>query len=707
MRILQMVPSLESGGVETGTVDISRALKKKGHDVYVMSSGGELVKELVKAGVQHVTYPIHSKSLASLFLVRAVADFIRRHGIDIVHARSRVPAWIGYLATRRLDASFITTCHGYYSNHWLSRVMGWGKEVIVISRVVGRHMIDDFEVSSERIHLIHRGVDLSRYRYDPNKYDRPGSKNRFVIANIGRISPIKGHQHFIKAVHLARQYAPSLEGWIVGSPDRGRESYLIELEGLVRKLGLEQKIRFLGTRRDIPEILAQADLLALTTNVPEAFGRVLIEAGASGTAVVSTQVGGVVEIVEHNRSGLLVPVNDVEMLAKSFVDLAGHPEKCAGLAHALRQKVEENFSLDRMVDKTLDVYEMARSQRRILVMKLGSLGDLILAVPSLRMLRKKFPRAAVSLIVDSRWYGVMNGCPYLDEIWAYDRARKKARWPRLLKLAKRLRERRFDLSVDLQNNFKSHLLAFLAGIPKRLGYGRGWSSRLLTHSVARSGDLLSPVEQQFRVLNLAGVSDLEDHLEFWLKEEDKQAAESLLEEAWVNPTQKVIGFSLAASARWPTKNWPVDHFVQLASELGAKMNSRIFLLGDAHALPLAEAFEKQGFPFVTNLVNKTSLPLLMALIGRLDVLVTGDSAPMHIAAALGTKFVALFGPTEPARHLPPGKNFAVLKKELPCSPCYEGRCRAREFLCMPMIRPDEVFRAVVQMLEVEKEVSAP
>jgi len=697
-----MLPRLQSGGVETGTIDLAKALKKMGHEVFVMSGGGELVRELVKAGIQHATLPVHAKSLTALFLIKPVADFIRQERIDIVHARSRVPAWIGYVAARKTGSTFITTCHGYYSDHYLSKVMGWGKEVIVISRILGRHMIDDFGVSPARIHLIYRGVDLSQYSFHPAKYFSERHREKFIIANIGRLTPIKGHPHFIKAFLFARQRIPNLEGWIVGGPDKGKEKYLDELKDLVKKLGLEKEVLFLGKRDDIPSILEQADVLTLTTNVPEAFGRVLIEAGASGTAVVATQVGGVVEVVEHEKTGLLVPVNDEQELARSWIELYEHPEKAREYAEALREKVERDFSLENMVEKTVRVYEQGITHKRILITKLGSLGDLILAVPSFRMIRKKYPKAFMTLLVDSRWYGVMKLCPYLDEVWTFDRHRKRGRWGRLFKLAKRLRAERFDLAVDLQNNSKTHLLTFLAGIPLRYGHDRGLSSRLLTHRAPSVPGSLPPVEHQFKVLGLMGINDFQDHLEFWVKEDDKKKIGSLLDDAWINDTQKLIAFSLAASPGWPTKNWPVEHYMNLAMKLGTEMNARIFLLGDEKAKELTDQFNPEDFPFVTNLVGKTSLQELIALIARMDLLVTGDSAPMHIAAALSTKFVALFGPTDSKRHLPPAKHFKVFQKDLACAPCYSGKCKAKEFLCMPSISVEEVFQAVKDLLPAEK-----
>src|SRR3989338_6377764 len=279
MRIAQILPQLNVGGVETGTIDLAKALKKRGDEPYVISNGGALVEELVKAGIPHLQLPVHKKSITSLSLVREIATFLERERIDVVHARSRVPAWLAYLAVRRTDCDFITTCHGYYSKHFFSRVMGWGKRVIAISHSIGRRMIDDFGVPPERIRLIHRGVDLARYPFSADKYDKPRS-GPFRIMNIGRITPIKGHEEFIRAVHLLSKRLPNLEVSIIGSADESKESYFRSLKLMVERLGLNSQVKFLGTQRDISGLLQSADLLVLSSKIPEAFGRVLIEAGA-------------------------------------------------------------------------------------------------------------------------------------------------------------------------------------------------------------------------------------------------------------------------------------------------------------------------------------------------------------------------------------------------------------------------------------------
>lgn len=699
MRIAQILPQLNVGGVETGTVDLAKALKKRGDEPYVISNGGALVDELVKAGIPHLKLPVHKKSLASLGLVKELSKFIERERIDIIHARSRVPAWIAYLASRRTDCDFVTTCHGYYSKHFFSRVMGWGKRVIVISHSIGRRMIDDFGVSPERITLVHRGVDLSKYSYAAGKYDKPKS-GPYKIINIGRITPIKGHEEFIRAIHLLSKRVQPIEVSIVGSADPGKESYFRDLKLMVDRLGLSSHIKFLGTRCDIPELLNQADLLVLSSKIPEAFGRVLIEAGASGTVVAASRIGGILDVIEDEKNGLLFSPENYEEMAFVMERFIKDRPLCKKLSTALRSKVETEFSLNQMVEKTCQVYQEVKREKKILITKFGAIGDLVLAVPSFRMLSRRFPNAFISLLVDSKLAPLVERCPYLDELITFERASKNDPWIRLFKLAKRLRGRSFDLSVDLQNNWKSHVLSFLAHIPKRYGYKRGMSGFLLTHPVLIWDRNLSPVEHQFQVLKRAGVVHYEDTSELWPQPADEQYINQLFNEKGIAGAKPIVGLVLGSSARWPTKRWAVERFLELSKQLIERSHCQVALLGTSEDQDLANIFEQAHLKQVFNFIGKTTLAQLISLIKRLNVLVTGDTAPLHMASAFDTRIVALFGPTEPKRHMPPGKDHIALVKRISCQPCYSGVCKNSEpLLCLQKISVDEVFDAVQKQLQ--------
>lgn len=246
MNILQILPELNVGGVETGTVDLARYLVKYGHKAVVVSNGGALVKELEAIGAVHYKLPVHKKSVfAILKAVPKLVEIIKKENIDIVHARSRAPAWVAYLACRRTQAVFVTTCHGYYSRHFFSSVMGWSKRVIALSNVIARHMIDDFGLPHERIRIIPRSVDIEKF-----KYISPDSKRKgvFNVGIIGRITPLKGHLHFIKAMARVARVAPHLKIWIVGDAPSSKEAYKDQIQVLVRRLGLSHCTEFLGTQ---------------------------------------------------------------------------------------------------------------------------------------------------------------------------------------------------------------------------------------------------------------------------------------------------------------------------------------------------------------------------------------------------------------------------------------------------------------------------
>ena len=705
MRIAQILPQLNVGGVETGTVDLVKALKKRGEEPYVISNGGALVEELVKAGIPHLKLPVHQKSIASLALVREISNFLEKERIDIIHARSRVPAWLAYLAVRRANCDFVTTCHGYYSKHFFSRVMGWGKKVIVISHSIGRRMIDDFGVPPERITLIHRGVDLSRYVFSATKYDKPKA-GPLKIMNIGRITPIKGHEEFIQAVHLLSKRIQNFEVSIVGAADEDKQSYFRNLKLMVERLGLASQVKFLGTRRDVPELLQTADLLVLPSKIPEAFGRVLIEAGACGTAVLASRIGGILDVIDENENGLLFSPENFEEMAFQMEHLLLDRPLSKKLSLALRKKVEREFSLDQMVDKTCQVYQEVKQQKRILITKLGAVGDLVLAVPSFRMVRKRFPNAHISLLVESKLLSLVQRCPYLDELIAFDRSRPREQWKRLFKLGKRLRDRSFDLSIDLQNNWRTHSLAFLARIPKRFGYKRGMAGFLLTHPVVFWDKSLGPVEHQFQVLKRTGVMKFEDAIELWSEPADETYILDKLAEAKFNASKRRVGFVLGASPRWPTKQWPVGYFLELAERLVTKFDCQIVLLGTREGQELAQIFDQARLKQVLNLVGKTTLAQLVSLIKQLDVIVTGDTAPLHMASAFATKIVALFGPTDPKRHMPPGDDHIALVKHIPCQPCYSGTCaNAEKLQCLREIGVEEVLEAIGKQLASSSAIS--
>jgi lipopolysaccharide heptosyltransferase II len=695
VNILQILPELNVGGVETGTLDLAKYLVRLNHKAVVVSAGGKLVKDLEAVGAKHYQLAVHKKSLFTMFkMVPLLAEIIKKEEIDIVHARSRVPAWIAYFACRKTKTVFITTCHGYYTKHAFSYVMGWGKKVIVLSHIIARHMIEDFKVPHDRICLVPRSVDLEKFKYlSPDK--KRGKE--FHVGIIGRITPIKGHLYFIKAMAKVARVVPSLKIWIVGDASPVHQAYKEQVQVLTRRLGLNHCTEFLGTQKNIPEILSHLDLLVLGTTTHEAFGRVVIEAQAAGVPVVATEVGGVVDIIENNKNGLLVPPGDPTSMAEAIIKIYKDPQLAVNLAEAAIAKVKSQYNVGLMVENTLKVYVDAINNFRLLIIKLSSLGDIILSTPGLRAIKEKFSHHKISFLVGEESKDLLLKSPYIDELLVVDLKGKDRGLRGLLGIARILRKRNFNIVVDLQNNRLSHLLSFLSFSLNRYGYDNKKLSFLLNYRIKDDKPKAGPVEHQFRMLKLLGIDLRDNHLELWPAKEDQEYVDNLLNGEWLSDDQKIIGINMSASKRWVTKCWPISHMIKFCEELGLR-NIRVVVTGtedDVFGANLLINSVKNTK--VINACGKTTVNQLACLIKRCAVYISADSSPLHIAAAVDTPIIAFFGPTDPLRHMPPAKKYLVIRKELPCSPCYKAKCKSRK--CMNMITAEEVLEGVDKLVK--------
>ena len=697
MNILQILPRLDVGGVETGTIDLSKELIKRGHKVIVVSGGGELVKNLIEMNVRHIELPVYKKSPFTIMSsIKKLEDIIRDEHISIVHSRSRVPNIIAFFAARHTGAKFITTAHGHYSNHFISRVTGWAKFVIVASSLIGRHMIEDFKVPYERIRLIPRGVDLDKFKFSVPSVS---SKSEYKIGVIGRITPIKGHGFFLQAIARVVRIFPRVKVLIVGDAPKDKPGYMEKIKALAKQLQIERSVEFLGARYDIPKIMSGLDLLVLPSIGREAFGRVIIEAGASGVPVVATAIGGAVEIIENAHTGILVRPGDILEMVNSIIRVLKDRELSKGLAMEARKKVEREYSLVKMAEDTIKVYDEAYKKKSILVIKLGAIGDVILIVPSLRLLRNNFPDAHISVLIGPESMHVLKNCPYIDELILYDRKGRDRGLKGLFKTAGILRRKNFDMSIDFQNNRISHAISWLGAIPERFGYYNG-SSKLsfFVNKGVRYLDIrAAPLAEQFRILksikiNTVGASA---YLEIWPSREDFLYVDNLLKDAWVSDSQTLVGINIGSSPRWETKRWPLKKFANL-SDMLAEKDIRVVLTGSKDAAGAAEDFMKISTVKPVNAVGRTSITQLGALMKRCRVFLTGDSAPMHVASSMGIDFIALFGPTDPARHFEPTEKGVVVRKDLKCSPCYKSKCRRN--VCMENISVEEVYKLIMERI---------
>jgi len=695
MNILQVLPKLNVGGVEKGTIEVARYLTLKGHKAVVVSAGGPLEKKLAAIGARHYTLPVGRKNpfniIGCYFQLKRI---IRKENIDIVHARSRVPAISAYFAARATRKIFITTAHGQYKKHLISRVMGWGKVVIAANETMARHMKDNFNVPFRKIRIIPRGVDLEKFAF---RLPSSARGKDLRIGMICRFTPLKGHLDFLKAASYVARRVPNLKIVLMGDRSSAKEEYIAKIDLNIRRLMLEKIVEFKGSDQDVAEVMGGLDVLVSANREQEAFGRTVIEAQARGVPVVATRIGGVTENVCDGETGIFCEPGDPRDMADKILKLAEDKALADRIAEGARKFVEENYSLEKTMRMKLDVYSKVLSTRNILVIKISALGDIILSIPSFRALRKRFKDASIKALVDVRFRDILENCPYIDEVISCD-LKGRDSGPGFLRLANRLRAEDIDISVDLQNNRKSHLLAFLGAIPERYGYDNGKWSILLNRRISMPKKAIGPVEHQAVVLGLLGITGVDKKLELWTSAESDEWAEGILESSWLKKGQKLVAFSLSASAKWKTKNWPLSYMVQLADDLASEKGIRVVLIGSSEHREEADQFMELTGSKPIDVVGRTSLSQLISVIKKCDALLTGDSAPLHIAAACGTPFVALFGPTSPERHIPTTTTrHKVLRTRLRCSPCYSQVC-LRKQRCLRSIRPEQVFGEILGIM---------
>ena len=354
MKVLQILPQLNIGGVERGTLDLSKALIEKNHQSYVISGGGSLVNELEMSGAKHFDIPVHVKNIKTLFLADTLSKTISEIDPDIVHIRSRMPAWVNYRAYKKLNKKpiLVSTFHGLYSFPFYSKVMSFVDHAIAISNTVESYILETYKLKKKDITIIPRGCDPKEFNKniinadDKNNLFRefPQLVNKKVLTIPARITKWKGVNEFIELLSLLDN---SYHGLIVGPVARSKENYFNKLLKKVKSMEVEEKITFTGSRKDISNIYKISDLVFNLSQKPEPFGRTMIEAIACGTKVIGWNHGGASEILNELFPHGLVKLNNMDELREATINVSSSD---------LVPK-ENIFTARKMTDSTIDLYE--------------------------------------------------------------------------------------------------------------------------------------------------------------------------------------------------------------------------------------------------------------------------------------------------------------------------------------------------------------
>lgn len=362
LTVIQVLPALNGGGVEKGTLEIGKYLAQHGHRSIVVSAGGRMIEQLIREGSEHIQADIGAKKLSTLKYIIWFRKLLQEIRPDIIHLRSRLPAWVCYLAWKSLPKAsrphLVTTFHGQHSVNGYSSIMTCGERVITVSEFMRDHILESYpKVDPKKIMVIHRGVDTKIYNpnykadnlWKENWYKTfPQTQNTAILTLPGRLTRRKGIEDFIEIIAALTKADLPVHGLIVGEPHPKQINYKKELEESVARLGLERQITFTGHRNDLQNIMSISSAVLCLSKKPEAFGRTVIEALSMGIPVIGYDHGGVKEQLTQLFPDGRVPLNDIQQACIIF------QEKI--LDNALIVKNNTAFTLDTMCSKTLSVY---------------------------------------------------------------------------------------------------------------------------------------------------------------------------------------------------------------------------------------------------------------------------------------------------------------------------------------------------------------
>ena len=373
--ILQVIPRMELGGAESGTLEISKFMVRKGWKVIVVSAGGALVEKLNSGKVIHIKLNIDSKNPFIIFLnIFRLASIIKKFNVKIVHARSRAPAWSAYYACKFFKRiKFVTTVHGAYKNQnfikkFYNSIMLKSDKIIAISKYIKNYLLKEYTVKKnnlKKINVIPRGVDS--YKYNNKNIDSSRlfkqlkeweiSDDNLVIIFPARIAPFKGHKTLIKAISLLKKdIKKKFICLFVGSANKN-SSFEEEITSIINDYKIDENIKFVGTCHDMPAAYKLSDIVVSPADKPEGFGRIIIEAQAMERLILASAHGGSLELIKNNVNGFLFePLNALDLAnkLKLLIKLSKNDKK--KIINFAKKEVGEKYDINKMCSLNFQLY---------------------------------------------------------------------------------------------------------------------------------------------------------------------------------------------------------------------------------------------------------------------------------------------------------------------------------------------------------------
>lgn len=362
MTIVQILPELNEGGVERGTVELARELAKRAFNSVVISNGGKLVQQLEDERSVHVTFDVCSKNpLTTISRVLALRKILKELKPDIIHVRSRVPAWLVYFSNKNYHIKVVATVHGLNSVNKYSKIMTKADKIICVSEVVRDYIIKNYHTNINKLTVIQRGVDLDKF--NPENIDKEFIKkfkqqfnlnDKFIVTSVGRITWLKDYETFIKAISIVKKSIPNVVGVIVGGVREDKNSYFNGLKKLASQQNVSEDIVFTGSQKEMPEIYYLSNVIVNASLKMGNVARTITESLAMDTPVIATTYEGLNDIIIDDINGYIIKTTEPEDLAQKIQK--SHKNRFLNI----RENLNSEFTLNALVNSTIKVYKSLR-----------------------------------------------------------------------------------------------------------------------------------------------------------------------------------------------------------------------------------------------------------------------------------------------------------------------------------------------------------
>ncbi|HBU69269.1 MAG TPA: hypothetical protein DEE98_02675 [Elusimicrobia bacterium] len=730
-KIFYVVANGFFGGGERVFLQLAAKLDKNEFEpIFICGGSAPLLSALKTQGLRTISADFGRQFNPGIIF--HLLKILRRESPDVIHAQgARVCFYLriaSFLAWRRASRPVIISTVAApveeYDVHQFRKIIYTfldkltekiDDHFIAVTESIKNGILRVHKISPDKISVIHNGIELDHF--SPEKTDSETFRKELnidssvkLIVSIGRLSNVKGFEYLIEAAKLIFKENPeaNLKFAIAGEGELRQE-----LETKIRESRLQGKVILLGHRTDTNMILAASDIFVLPS-IREGFPMCLLEAMAMKKAIISSDFAGVNEILADYSDGLVIPAKNIPALKDAINKLLNNTALAAELSAGAHRKVSESFGINKTIALHIDAYNRCLFKKftpikKILIINVSGIGDFVESARAIQSIISKFPHSKIDLLVSSKVFDYAKDFPRVNKVFSFPVARAKG-YPEfsfkiyfsLAGLLLKLRAAKYDLAANLfeittVGGMLRMFLLFLVINPKKSA-GRNTDGRgfFFSRQVAEnSGEARNRVYYFDKISEvITGDKAIRDFKLFY-SDADKDQVEKLLQNWGIGPADKLV--LLNPGSDRPSRRWSSDNFALTADQLAREYSTKTIILGSKNEKDLSDSIAGKMHAPVFSSAGLISIGQLVCLISKARLLLTTDSAAMHMAGLLNVPLVALMGPGSPERNTPYGTNskMAILHKEVGCNPCFYWDCPKQDFMkCMNIITPQEVLSEV-------------